>query len=149
MNSTHPLACNRLIDINQVEHRIKQTWPNCGLPKIFLQNVAKFNDVYLFCNVSFYMTKRQPFFFAAVRSAIYLLKTELRTKKSGHTWNKVRIWFDLIVWIFFPCPLSVLEEPLLDPCYPIRAVRGKIPWAACLQSSRPRFYYLNFCCCNL
>jgi hypothetical protein len=42
-------------------------------------------------------------------------------------------------------PFSViLEEPSSDPCYPIRAVRGKNRGAACLQSSRPRFYCSMF-----
>jgi hypothetical protein len=40
---------------------------------------------------------------------------------------------------FFPCSLSILEEPSFDPCYPIRAVRGKTRWEACLQSIRLRF----------
>jgi len=40
--------------------------------------------------------------------------------------------------IFFHVHFSViLEEPSSDPCYPIRAARGKNRWAACLQSSRP------------
>ena len=42
---------------------------------------------------------------------------------------------------FSPCLLSlILEEPSFNPCYPIRAVRGKTWWAACLQSSKLRFY---------
>ncbi len=73
-----------------------------------------------------------------------VLYSELKERKRTKNADSLSLWLKVTFFFFFffyPCPLCVfLEEPSSDPCYPIRAVRGKNRWAACLHSSRQRFY---------